>query len=191
MSDSDHSPDPFPEWTRRIADSDHSALACVFDATHDALVGYARGLVRDSAAAQDLVQTAYIRLWEHRRELDPARSIRGWLYRTVRNLSLTRLRDDRRRDERLAGFDEAPLWRDPGPEALLEASELGRTMSGWLADLPDRQREALMLSRFEGLSHEEIAEVMGIAPRTVNNHLVRGLQVLRERLEAGQQQELM
>jgi RNA polymerase sigma-70 factor (ECF subfamily) len=57
--------------------------------------------------------------------------------------------------------------------------------------LPERQREALMLSRFEGLSHEEIAGVMGVAPRTVNNHLVRGLRFLRERFEAEQRQETM
>lgn len=162
----------------------------MFDATHDGLVGYAQRFLRDAGAAHDIVQIAFIKLWQHRESLEPGRSIRGWLYQTVRNLSLSRIRDDRRHEAGLAGWDDAPMWRDPGPEALLEASELGRSMAVWMAELPERQREALTLSRFEGLSHEEIATVMEIAPRTVNNHLVRGLQALRERLDAANQQEL-
>lgn len=190
MPPSTDSSDPFPEWTRRLRASDHSALTSVFDATHDGLVGYALRFVRDTGSAHDIVQTAFIRLWEHRETLEPARSIRGWLYQTVRNLALTRLRDDRRHEASLAAWDDAPLWRDPGPEALLAASELGRSMAEWMAELPERQREALTLSRFEGLTHEEIATVMDIAPRTVNNHLVRGLQALRVKLDKAEQQEL-
>ncbi len=183
-------PDPFPDWTRRLRQSDPAALTCVFDATHDGLVGYALRFLRDAASAHDIVQATFIKLWEHRESLDPDRSMRGWLYQTVRNMALTRLRDDRRHEASLAGWEDPPVWRDPGPEALLEASELGRAMAAWMAELPERQREALTLSRFEGLSHEEIATVMDIAPRTVNNHLVRGLQALRARLQVEHKQEL-
>jgi RNA polymerase sigma-70 factor (ECF subfamily) len=181
--------DPFPEWTRRLVASDHAALQSLFEATHDALLSYAQRMIVDESAAMDMVQIAFIRLWQHRTELDPARPVRAWLYRTVRNLVLTRLRDERTHARHLNEWDDAPQWRDPGPEALLEEKELARSLEGWMAELPDRQREALMLSRFEGLSHEEIADVMGIAPRTVNNHLVRGLRFLRERFDATQQQE--
>jgi len=183
--------DPFPDWTRRLAESDHSALQSVFDATHDGLVSYARRIVADESVSKDLVQVAFIRLWNHRENLDPERPVQAWLYRTVRNLALTRLRDERSRERHLSDWDDAPQWRDPGPEALLEERELGQLLQRWLAELPDRQREALMLSRFKGLSHDEIASVMGIAPRTVNNHLVRGLRLLRKRFEAEQRQEMM
>jgi RNA polymerase sigma-70 factor (ECF subfamily) len=50
--------------------------------------------------------------------------------------------------------------------------------------LPDRQREALLLSRYEGLSHAEIAEIMGVSPRTVNNHLVSALKSIRNNVVA-------
>jgi RNA polymerase sigma-70 factor (ECF subfamily) len=176
--------DPWPDWTHRLRASDHAALEAVFDAAHDALVGYARRLLADPALARDVVQVAFIRLWEHRASLDPGRSVRAWLFRTVRNLSLTRMRDDRNQARALEGWDDGPHWRAPGPEALLEESELGRALQAWLAALPARQREAVVLSRFEGLSHEEIAAVMDIAPRTVNNHIVRGLQALRARYDA-------
>jgi RNA polymerase sigma-70 factor (ECF subfamily) len=181
--------DPWPAWTRRLLASDHTALEAVFDEAHDALVGYARRLLADPAQARDVVQVAFIRLWEHRASLDPERSVRAWLFRTVRNLALTRLRDDRNQARALETWDEPLHWRAPAPEALLEESELGAALQGWLADLPARQREAVVLSRFEGLSHEEIAAVMDIAPRTVNNHIVRGLQALRARFDADWTQE--
>jgi RNA polymerase sigma-70 factor (ECF subfamily) len=176
--------DPYPEWTRRLLASDHAALEAVFHDAHDALVAYARRMIADSAQARDVVQVAFIRLWEHRHSLDPARSIRAWLFRTVRNEALTRLRDARNQARSLDTWDEPLQWRAPQPETVLEERELGQALQAWLDDLPDRQREAVRLSRFEGLSHEEIAEVMDIAPRTVNNHIVRGLQTLRAKFDA-------
>jgi RNA polymerase sigma-70 factor (ECF subfamily) len=175
---------PYPEWTRRLIASDHRALEAVFREAHEPLVAYARRLVHESAQARDIVQVAFIRLWEHRASLDPERSVRAWLFRTVRNEALTRLRDARNQARSLEGWDDPPHWRPPQPEVLLEESELGRAMATWLDDLPERQREAVRLSRFEGLSHEEIAAVMEIAPRTVNNHIVRGLHTLRARFDA-------
>jgi RNA polymerase sigma-70 factor, ECF subfamily len=59
---------------------------------------------------------------------------------------------------------------------------LERQLTEWIEALPARQREAFELSRYEGLDHHEIAEVMECAPRTVNNHIVSALNTLREQL---------
>jgi RNA polymerase sigma-70 factor (ECF subfamily) len=53
----------------------------------------------------------------------------------------------------------------------------------WIKELPERQREALMLSRYHDLSHREIALIMRISPRTVNNHIIRALNHLNERIQ--------
>ena len=57
-------------------------------------------------------------------------------------------------------------------------------VEGWIEALPDRQREALRLSRVAGLTHQEVAEAMDLSARTVNNHLVRALRTLRDRVRA-------
>lgn len=171
-----------PVWNARLRRSDSSAMAELFEATHDDLLRYVRALLGDRAEANDVVQEAFIRIWSARSSLDPARSLLALLYRTARNLALNHLRDERTR-ERLLARHEAPFqWRDPGPEALQAERELSEQLSRLVEQLPPRQREALTLSRVQGLSHEEIAAVMGVAPRTVNNHLVRALEHLRDRL---------
>jgi RNA polymerase sigma-70 factor (ECF subfamily) len=73
--------------------------------------------------------------------------------------------------------DTEPVEPDVG--AQMDADRLEADLRAWIKELPDRQREALTLSRFENLSHEAIAEVMDISPRTVNNHIVQALKKLR------------
>ena len=71
----------------------------------------------------------------------------------------------------------------PGPEEAFKASELKEKIDGWIDSLPIRQREALVLSRMQGLSHEEIASVMNVSPRTVNNHIVRALKYIHGQVQ--------
>jgi RNA polymerase sigma-70 factor (family 1) len=147
---------------------------------HDALVAYATTLTRDRASARDLVQEAFVKLWEAREHLDPARSLRSLLYQMVRNRGLNMMRNDQNRQELLVKHYEpaAPVM----PDLDLDGNQLRQRLDGWMEELPERQREALRLSRFEGLAHDEIAEVMAISPRTVNNHLVKALRHLRQRV---------
>ncbi|MEL7362702.1 MAG: sigma-70 family RNA polymerase sigma factor, partial [Bacteroidota bacterium] len=70
------------------------------------------------------------------------------------------------------------------PVERVDADRLAARLRSWMADLPDRQREAISLTRFQHLSHDQAAAVMGCAPRTVNNHIVRGLATIQARLDA-------
>ncbi|MEO1076281.1 MAG: sigma-70 family RNA polymerase sigma factor, partial [Bacteroidota bacterium] len=85
-----------------IRKADPRAFEAFFRATHGGLTRFADSLVRDSAVAADLVQEAYARLWERRADLDPTRSIKALVYRTVRNLAYNRARDRRTRADLLA-----------------------------------------------------------------------------------------
>ncbi|TVR63183.1 MAG: RNA polymerase sigma-70 factor [Gemmatimonadales bacterium] len=179
-----HEVDLLGVWFRRVVQSDPSAFESLFRATRESLVRYAFQITGDEAAAADMVQEAFLRFWQRRREHDPSGSVKALLFRTVRNLALNSVRDGKRRAQLLAEGYEPPARATPDPDETLAGQELAGRIRGWMEELPDRQREALTLSRFQGLSHEEIAEVMGVAPRTVNNHLVRALRTLRDRIEA-------
>lgn len=178
--------DDLVAWTRRWRAGDDQAFRALFDALYAPLLRYAVSLVRDEPVAEDLVQEAFVRLWDRREQLDVTHPVRAYLFRAVRNLALNHRRNDRTRVRLL----EDPLVMDSAavpraairPDLALSASDLGAQLDGWLDALPPRQREALLLSRVEGLSHAEVAEAMGCAPRTVNNHLVAALHTLRRRL---------
>jgi RNA polymerase sigma-70 factor (ECF subfamily) len=188
MSDQAQDAAQYAAWARRLASDDAGALKELFDATYEPLWRSVMRLVGDESAARDLAQDAFVRVWDRRATLDPTLSLRALLYRTVRNLALNQLRDEQTRRQLLADPGVGALAvRPQEPDAAdqhVEATELADRLAQFIKELPPRQREALRLSRFDGLSHQEIADVMGCAPRTVNNHLVRALEQLRARLTA-------
>jgi RNA polymerase sigma-70 factor (ECF subfamily) len=177
----------FATWCRRLRASDREAFAALFRSTHDALFRYACGLTRDAAAARDVLQDVFVALWEMRQRLDPARPLEALLYRMTRNRALNYRRDTTSRAATRATLEAHEIAgpaRPDAPDAALEAATLDAQLQAWVDALPERQREALTLSRQHGLTHDEIARVMDISPRTVNNHLVRALRTLRDRLHA-------
>ena len=169
----------FATWCRRIRAADRDAFRAVFEALHDPLARYALQITGRRAAAQDVVQYAFAALWDMREDLDPEASLEALLYRIVRNRAYNTERNRRTRKEKQDDLRAEVRPARPDPGARMDAERLEADLRGRIEALPDRQREALTLSRFEGLSHDAIAEVMDISPRTVNNHIVTALKKLR------------
>ena len=173
----------FKRWCRRLKASDRDAYEQVFRALHDALLRYALRITGNDEAAQDVVQDVFVKLWTVRSRLDPDRSLKAFLYRMVRNRAYNRQRNRRTRSAKHALLrQERQHHPADRPDHQANGKLLDTHMQAWIDELPERQREALVLSRYEGLSHDEVAAVMEISPRTVNNHLVRALKHLRDRL---------
>ena len=168
-----------PALTRRVRSGDRAALEHVFRALHPGLVRYGRSLA-DADHAEDAVQEAFVTLWRRRASLDPARSVRALLYAAVRNRLLNLHRDAARRHD-LLGMMDAPS-APPLPDDLTGAALLADRVRQGLDALPARQREALSLSRFDGLGYAEIADLMGCSVKTVENHVGRALRALRDHL---------
>ena len=172
----------FSAWSERLRKSDSSACTEVFRQLHAPLIRYAARLTRDENAAYDVVQESFIKLWEHRQNLDPQRPLKAYLYSIVRNTALNHIT---RRTNIFSGLDSVQSnSEDPSasPEDPLISSELKSSIHTWINELPPRRQEAFRLSRFENLSHEEIADVMGLEKRTVTHHIMLALRHLRDRL---------
>ncbi|MEX0820703.1 MAG: RNA polymerase sigma-70 factor [Rhodothermales bacterium] len=177
------SDEQFTSWARGLQNSDRTDYAELFEATYDGLFGFARYIVREPSAAHDVLQDVYMKLWTIREDVDPSRSLKALMYQMVRNYALNH---ERQKKTRAAQSIDDSLREPAVPSTIerdVEVEALGRHIERWIADLPNRRREAFVLSRYEGLSHEEIARMMNLTPRTVNNHIVLALQDLRARLE--------
>ena len=169
--------------------ADAAALTAAYRAYRGPLVRYACRITGDLAAAHDVVQDVFVKVWEAREALIVRSSFSALLYTMTRNRAL----NDHRRHARIAaGVDvedadgeAAFLSGAPDtPETALEADELGRHLRRGIDALPPRRAEAFTLSRFHALSHAEIAGVMGLSVRTVDTHVVHALRDLRAHLDA-------
>ena len=181
-----NSSETLEELCRRLKASDRTAFAQLFRLLREGLVRYVQALVKDDMIAHDLVQDVFVYLWGLRETLDPSRSLKAYLYSMARNRAYRFMRDERTHAEKHAILKQQASAPTPGveeSEARLDADLLTQRLHEWIGALPERQREALMLSRFHALSHREVASVMGVSPRTVNNHIMRALEHLQERIE--------
>jgi RNA polymerase sigma-70 factor (ECF subfamily) len=165
---------------RGIKASDEEAFSKLFHRTYPKLVRFAGHYTKAKASAEDVVQESFVSLWENRKNIEPERSMIAYLFQIVRNRSLNYLRDHKPKNVSIDDLPGGLADTDKtAPEITSSRDEPAEKMTAWIEQLPVRQREAVRLSRFEGFDHEEIAGIMNISPRTVNNHIVAGLKTLR------------
>ena len=170
----------------RIRAGDVKAFELVFRAYYQPLCALAARFVRDSAAAEDLVQDVFGAIWTARATLEIKTSLRAYLYASIRNRALNlrkhqAVADDWDRDE--SADDVRELHPRPlQPDALLDRKLLESRLDAAFNDLPERAATALRLRWRHDLSYAEIAEAMGISVKGVEKLLSRGLRALRERL---------
>lgn len=179
------------QWARRIKASDEAAFSELFHRLYPRMVKFSWRYTRTKTTAKDIVQESFVKLWEVRSTIDPQKSLLAYLFQIVRNRSLNHLRDTPSNQPSIDDISEEVLKSElSSPEITSENNEAGKKMLQWIEALPERQREAIRLSRFEGLDHEEIAYVMDISPRTVNNHIVSALNTLRDKWSTYKSEQL-
>lgn len=172
------------ELLGRIRKGDHAAFEELFRGYYEDLCGFVESRIGESKASEDLVQNIFLNLWRRREDLTIRTSIKAYLFGAARHESLDyrekkRVRNqwEREKKETLQiHFDRF------GPASDTEHRELKREVQKFISELPERRREVYVLSRKHGLTHKEIASVMDISPKTVDNQMVKALKFLREQL---------
>lgn len=133
----------------------------------------------DTNLADDAAQEAFVRAWQHLAGYRPRSPFRNWLYRIATNVALDALR----REREVVDIDTVALaTSNQGPEAALEAAELGQRVQQAVLSLPPASRAVLVLREYEGLSYKEIADTLGIPMGTVMSRLNYARNLLRESL---------
>lgn len=151
---------------------------------------HALRMLGDRAEAEDVAQEALLRLWKVAPDWRPGEAqVSTWIYRVVGNLATDRLRARKRR--RAEPLEDAPEPASDQPAVLQRLIEADRmaALQAALADLPDRQRQAVVLRHIEGLANPQIAAIMAIGVEAVESLTARGKRALAALL-AGRREDL-
>ena len=154
----------------------------------DRVFKLARRYLSDPGRAEDVTQEVFVRVYQSAPAYKPTAKFTTWLYRITCNLCLNALRDGKVRGEvSLSGVNLEDKALEPAelrdPAERLGTEELTSAINAALAALPESQRTALILRRYEELSYQEIAEAIGGTVSGVKSLLSRARQSLRESLK--------
>jgi RNA polymerase sigma-70 factor (ECF subfamily) len=164
---------------------DADALGLLYDRYRRLAMAVAYRILGDATAAEDCLQDAFLQVWRNHASFRPERgSVKSWLLTIVRNAAIDRHRgrEGRARQDRPIDEVEYLLGETDDPhEQAVEALQAEQIQAA-IMSLPDEQRDAITLAFFNGLTHQEIAERMGVPLGTVKGRMRLGLKKLRQQL---------
>ena len=166
------------------ATGDDRAFAALIDRHGARVAGLAQRMLGPSGDVDEVVQEAFLRLWTRAPAWQPGGAkVSTWLYRVASNLCIDRLRKPR-----TANLDDAVEPVDPSatPDRVHDAEVAGRRIDAALRELAPRQRLAIVLCHYQGLSNIEAAENLGVSVDALESLLARGRRALKKALEGDQ-----
>ncbi len=174
------------EILRGIKGGDEMALDELITRKTGPLVQLAYRILGDREEARDVVQVGFFKVWENRDKFDDRWSPNTWIYRIVNNLAIDHLRSRQSRERQVEPVRQH-LRQVADSRASRRLSNLGESevmniFRELARELTEKQRSVFVLRELEGLSSQEVSEVVGCRESTVRNHLFNARRVLRKKL---------
>lgn len=164
---------------QRFCAGEEAAFVELYDKYAPEVLGFLTRLVRDPALAEDVLQTAFLSFVRARDRYQPAAGVRAWIFAIAANAGRDALRRRKSRREDLVG--DEPLARHAAPTVSSDPV-MGHTLEVALAQLPEDQREAVLLHKLQGLSFPEIAAALGTTAGAARLRAHRGYERLKQLL---------
>ena len=164
-----------------IAGGDSAAFEEFFKHFWPQVYGTSLHLTKSEEMAKDLAQEIFVKIWENRQKLPDVEKPDAWIYTLSKNLILD--------FQRKKVFDTVNIdylvqyFSTASPQSKLEYQELEQVLNTAVSQLSGKVAEVFRLSRYEGLSHPEIAEKLNISPETAKYHIAHALKTLRLNLK--------
>ncbi|WP_167613671.1 RNA polymerase sigma-70 factor [Maribellus sediminis] len=159
----------------------------IFLEMYPSLCVYASGYLNDKEASKDVVQEVLTTFWAENEKLKNKDLVKPYLFKAVKHKALNYKKREARKSPLDTFFEEfnAELSTrdDESVENFMALDSLMDDLEAAIDELPEQRRKIFRMSRFEQMKHKDIAEALGISPRTVETQIFRALQFLRERLK--------
>jgi RNA polymerase sigma-70 factor (ECF subfamily) len=181
MTDAESS-EPEIAWMARIREGDMEAFRLLVETHQARVIGTISKMLGSDAESEDLAQQVFIRVWKSASRYQPTAKFTTWLFRITRNLVFNELRRKRHIVEHSEEIPEPAERVEKEPDRLLLEGELQKAIQEAINELPESQRMAIILRRYEDMSYEDIAKVMETTVPAVKSILFRARAELRDRL---------
>ncbi len=174
----------------RVRDGDTASFDLLMDRYRKPVINFVYRMVRDAAAAEEIAQDVFVQIYLARKRYTASARFSTWLFKVATNTTLKHIRKHRRvvRESELATDARERFHNlliageNDGAHESLERKELGLLVQQALVALPDKEKVALTLRKYEGCSYQEIADIMKCSVAAIKTHIHRGKLRLRETL---------
>jgi RNA polymerase sigma-70 factor (ECF subfamily) len=166
-----------------LAKDNDSSLEELFNYYYPRLFNFSRSFLKIEEGIDDILQEVFVKIWQNRKKKENSSTFNSYIFTITRNLLLNELR---RRLNNQNIKEEVRKLSVASEYSLLEQIEyqdLKEMVDNIVNELPERQKEIFVLSRTEGLSHQEIAEKLKISTKTVEYHITLAVRFLKDKLK--------
>lgn len=166
-----------------LANDDKKALEDLFNYYYPRLYQFSRSFLKLEEGIDDILQEVFVKIWKTRANIRSSETFSSFVFTVTRNLLINELRSrlsNQKTKEKILKLSVSDEYHSFNK---LEYGELEETIDQIVNNLPEKQREVFLLSRYEDLSHKEIAEKLNISTKTVEYHIRQSINTIKSKLE--------
>ena len=167
---------------KNLAAGDIQAFQELFYRYEKPLKHYAFRLTKSHFIVEEIIQEVFIKVWENGEKINPDLGFSAYVYRMVRNRAFNYLRDSMQHEDLAQELWQDILKAQTEADHNIISAEYENLIDNIIRGLPPQKRSIYILSRYEGKSNPEIAKLLDISTKTVENHLWKTLQIIKIRL---------
>lgn len=166
-----------------LKSSQTQAFSDIFSAYYTDMVRFAFSFTGDQDASEDIVQEVFLKLWEGRGSLVILTTLKSYLFKSVQNSCIDRLRHNGIKNRYASLLLEHPVLWENDTENNILYSDFAEHLDAALHKLPSAYAEAFHMSRLEAMNFQQIAEELGVSVRTIEVRIGKALVMLRRELK--------
>jgi RNA polymerase sigma-70 factor (ECF subfamily) len=168
-----------------VQKGDMAAFETLYDRYHKRLFHFILRFVSERALAEDILQETFLRLLKGKKRFRKDSRFSTYLFTIARNLCLDTLKSWERKHVFInqENYIERTTDKSKGPDKILEETEMGRIVQSAIQSLPPDQTEVLILSKYIGLSYDEIAQILESTPVAIKQKAYRAMLSLKQKLK--------
>ena len=161
--------------------NNRSEFKQTFEEFYNPLCNFARHYLKDDEAVEDIVQDVFLHLWNKRKEIELNTEKSSYLFQSTKNKVFEYLRKNKSYEKLIEEYDKnkkLSAEEDEMANRLLKLERINKS----LRHLPPKCKEVFVLHKYKGLTYAEIAELKNISPKTVENHMLKAIKLIRDLL---------